>query len=126
MEAPVRTNKLNEKPQTYLEQLELIPVRNEHVKTRKKSEGVLEVEIELNKKGVVPLLRKATGGSEFKIYHLDGYGRFLYERIDGKTFLLEIVYEFMEREALTFFEAKGLLQEYMRILMEKGLVVLVK
>lgn len=122
----VTPNRQNEKPQNILDQLQVIPIQNEHVKKSVVDSGALRVEIEFKKKGLIPMALRLTGGAKVKVYHLDGYGRYLYERIDGKSYLLQIVYEFMENEKLTFFEAKGLLQEYVRILMEKGLVVLIK
>jgi hypothetical protein len=119
-------NKLSEKPQSHLDQLKIIPIRNEHVKRERVGNDGMKVTIEFQTKNMFGILRKATGGKKSKTYTIDGYGLYLYEQINGKSSLLEMTYNFMERDALTFFEAKGLIQEYVRILMEKGVVVLAK
>jgi hypothetical protein len=66
----VTPNRQNEKPQNILEQLQVIPIHNEHVKKSVGDSGALRVEIEFKKKGLIPMALRLTGGAKVKVYHL--------------------------------------------------------
>jgi len=100
-----------------------VPVRNESVHAYPAEDGKsLAVEVKLR----YPVWRMPLGRllklRERKAFLLDAIGRQVYESIDGKKTFEVLVDEFAERHKLTFFESRGLLMQYVRVLMKNGLV----
>jgi hypothetical protein len=86
-------------------------------------ECVLVVPVNYNRPGL-KLLAKALKASAEKRYILDGTGLQVYRMIgDGMPFE-ELVDRFAAAHLLSFFEARAFLMDYLRTLVERGIVVI--
>ncbi|MDT8391936.1 MAG: hypothetical protein RRC34_15655 [Lentisphaeria bacterium] len=115
------------KPQLDFEtQLQAIPVRNESVNmtTDDDKPDALTAEVRLKYRGVMKLLAKLTYARESRRFELTGLAREIFERIDGKLTVERLVLTLAADEKLTFFEARGLINHYLRDLMQRGLIVI--
>jgi hypothetical protein len=107
------------------EQLASIPMRNEKAGAVPGDEpGTLVVEIELRYSGLMSFVSKALKLVDRKRYILDGVGKQVYESIDGMKSFETLIDDFAAHHKLTFFEARALLMQYIKILMNKGIVVI--
>lgn len=107
------------------QQLSTIPLRNEGVKLSVDPDGTsLAVQIELRYRGVLALWKRVFKLRPNRTYLLDGIGRSVFESIDGKKNFEQLVDEFAAKHQLTFFEARALLMQYIKLLMNRGLIVI--
>jgi hypothetical protein len=106
------------------QQLSSIPVRNERVRAYPADDpDSLVVEVELKYPAWMSLLVKLLRMPGRKRYRLDGVGLQVYQSVDGSKSFQRLVDDFGEMHKLTFFEARALLMQYVKILMKRGLVV---
>ncbi len=104
-------------------QLAAIPVRNVHVRTAPGSApGEIVIELTLRYTGWRGLLARWLKPRATRRYLLDGFGREVYEAIDGVRSFEQLADAFAARHKLTFLEARGLLAQYHRTLVARGLV----
>ncbi len=108
-------------------QLHCLPIRNEKVRSLNADENpeILVVEIELRYKGLLALGASLFGSRKIRRYELAGLSRELYEKLDGKLTVEDLVLELSEKENLAFLEARGLVVQYLKNLMQSGLVVII-
>ena len=107
------------------QQLSSVPVRNTGVEVSKSEDGkALVIRVRLTYplwlRGLKPVLKLR----DHRRFELDSLGSRIYESIDGKRTFEELIDAFAEEHKLTFFEARALLAQYIRMLMRKGLVVI--
>ena len=107
-------------------QLHCVPVRNEGVKayTPDHNPGALIVEVRLRYGGLLNLAAKILKTKRVRRYELAGLSRELYAKLDGKRTLEQLIMELASAEKLTFLEARALLVQYLKDLMQRGLVVI--
>ena len=113
-------------PLSFETQLKTVPYRNERVRLTR-PEGnpdALIVEADLAYNGVVKLLAGLLKPKKSKKYQLEGLARECYERIDGHRTVEQFIDELMAEHKLTFFEARALIAQYLKGLMERGLIVI--
>ncbi len=104
-------------------QLDAVPVRNAHVRTAPgAASGEIVVDLTLRYTGWRGLLACALKPRTTRRYVLDGIGREVYEAIDGVRTFEQLADAFAVRHKLTFLEASGLLAQYYRTLIARGLV----
>ena len=109
---------------TLRHQLASIPMRNPQLKASPgETPGSLLIEQKLVYTGIGKILSKSLLVRKQKRYLLDGIGAAIYQGIDGKKTLEQLIDEFADENKLTFFESRALLLEYLRTLMKRGLVV---
>jgi len=108
-------------------QLHCIPIRNKKVNilNTDSDSGMLVVEVELKYKGLLALGAKIFSSRKYKRFELEGLARELYEKLDGKLTVEVLVLELQEKEKLGFLEARSLIVQYLKNLMESGLVVII-
>ena len=108
-------------------QLHCIPLRNTKAKVVKSDTHphLLILEVQLNYTGLIALAASLVRSRKYKRYVLDGLSQELYEKIDGKITVEKLVLDLAEDEKLGFMEARALVVEYLKSLMERGLVVVV-
>lgn len=107
-------------------QLHTVPVRNTKLKTHvsERNPDVLVLEVELLYRGVPALLASLVKARRRKRYELTGLSRELFESLDGKRSVGDLIDGFSKKEKLTFFESRGLMMQYLRDLMQRGLIVI--
>jgi hypothetical protein len=66
---------------------------------------------------------KTLKAREFKKYSLVGLSRNMYESVDGKKTVEDLLNRLMKEYKLTFLEARALTLQYLSDLMTRGLVV---
>jgi len=108
-------------------QLHTLPIRNTQAvvsASERKPEAIL-VQVKLTYKGVLGPIAKWVNARRAKRYELAGLSREMFERVDGKTSVEQLVDWLCEQERLTFLEGRALVVHYLRDLMRRGLVVVV-
>ena len=112
-------------PEAFTTQLSATPVRNAAAKVMASSEADrLVVAIDLKYTGSSRLFAGLLRTKKQKQYELEGLGLELYNRFDGKCAVEDLVDELIERYKLTFFEARALVLTYLRMLTDRGLIVM--
>jgi hypothetical protein len=108
-------------------QLHTVPVRNEKLVLCGSSHNpdALVVEVELRYRGVVRGLASFVRSRNRKRYELVGLSRELFERLDGTLTVEDLIDDLMVGDQLTFFEARALVMQYLKDLMQRGLVVII-
>ena len=106
------------------EQLAVIPVPNEAARIIKNEKDLLSIEVQLRYSPMWAWLAKLFLLKTKKIYELEGLGLLLYRRLDSAKTLGELIDQFQDENALTFFEARALILQYLQSLMKSGLVVM--
>jgi hypothetical protein len=108
-------------------QLHSVPVRNSKVKIiyPENNTEVIIAEVELKYSGIISIAAKIFGSRKRKGYELEGVAREIYEKLDGKKTVEDLVLDFAKDEKLGFLESRALIVQYLKNLMEKGLVVIV-
>ena len=106
-------------------QLHCVPVRNQGVTivTPEYNPGVLIVEVRLRYTGLLSLAARFFKTKRMRRYELAGLARSLYEKLDGIRSIVDLVNELAIEDKLTFFEARALLIQYLKDLMQRGLAV---
>lgn len=122
----MKSNAKNTPQLTFETQLQSVPVRNERVRITRPEDnaGALIVEVDLSYRGIVGLLSRLFHPRKSKKFQLEGLAREIYERIDGRRSLEQFIDDLMAGHKLTFFEARALIVQYLKILMERGLIVI--
>lgn len=113
-------------PLDFHTQLRCIPVRNSSVTVSSPDhdpDGLI-VEVRLTYRGLLSLAPALFKTKRTRRYHLTGLSRELYEKLDGKRTLEDLIDELSAEEKLTFLEARALLVHYLKDLMQRGLVVI--
>ena len=106
-------------------QLQSVPLRNENVRLAPsdKDPEVLIAEVTLKYRGLLALAKALFNARKVKKIVMTGLTRDLYEKLDGKTTVEDLIDHLMEAEKLTFFESRALVVEYLKGLMKRGLIV---
>lgn len=107
-------------------QLHTIPVRNQSLRVIEDdtASDTLVVEVEVEKRGLVGLLARYANTPPRKQYELAGLSRELFDELDGKRSMEELIDWLAALESLTFMEARALILHYLGDLMKRGLVVI--
>ena len=108
-------------------QLHTVPVRNEHVRIMRSEEkpDVIVAEIKLRYYGLLKILKQLTNARPYRRFELAGLTRELYEKLDGTRTVEDLVDDLAASEKLTFFESRAFVVQYLKNLMERGLIVIV-
>lgn len=108
-------------------QLHCIPLRNHKVKKIESETHphLLILEVTLNYTGLIAIAASLIKSRKYKRYVLTGLSEELYERLDGEITVEQLVLDLAKNEKLGFMEARALMVEYLKSLMERGLVVVV-
>lgn len=108
-------------------QLKSVPVRNENVRLSPSDMDpeVLIAEVTLKYSGLLALARALFKARNVKRIALTGLTRELYGKLDGKRTVEDLIDHLIEAEKLTFFEARALVTQYLKDLMQRGLVAIV-
>jgi len=108
-------------------QLQSVPVRNEKlsVAVSQSDAQALLVEVELRYRGPVAWLARQVGARRRKRYELVGLSRELFEMLDGERTVEQLVDRLCEQDRLTFLESRALVLQYLRDLMQRGLIVII-
>ena len=109
------------------EQLSSIPVRNEKVTIvpSDRHPDTLIAEVTLRYEGWLRAAKKLLNPRPVRRLELAGLTRELYEKLDGARTVENLIDELAESEKLTFFEARAFVVQYLKGLMERGLIVVV-
>lgn len=110
----------------YEQQLHTIPVRNTHavVMASERSPEAILVEVQLRYTGLLRLVAKWVHVRQRKRYELSGLSREMFERVDGKQTVEQLIDWLCEQEHLSFLEGRALVVLYLRDLMRRGLIVM--
>ncbi len=108
-------------------QLHAVPVQNEKLRVcdSPPDSDSLVVEVELRYRGVLGGIANFVKARRRKRYELAGVSRELFDRLDGKRTVEDLVDWFCEQDRLNFLEGRALVLHYLRDLMKRGLVVVV-
>jgi hypothetical protein len=106
-------------------QLQAVPIRNAAVRIRPAPvEDAAIAEAPLKRSGLSAWFARRMGWSDsHRRYEIDAAGLELWNAIDGARTIESLLDEFRERHKLTFFEARGLVLQYLHLLMARGLIV---
>ena len=109
----------------FRESLKVVPVRNTSARIVKSvNPDELVVEVELSYEGsALKALHRLFKFRTTRRYVLDGFGRQVYESVDGQKNFEQLIDEFAAREKLTFFESRALLGQYFQTLVRRGVIV---
>jgi hypothetical protein len=107
-------------------QLHRVPIRNEKLKQSVSGQNgeCLLVEVELRYNRALQVLANWVNARKTKRYELAGLSRDVFERVDGKTSVEQLIDWLCERELLTFLEGRALIVHYLKDLMRRGLIVI--
>lgn len=108
-------------------QLHTVPVRNGKLKISPLAQdpAVLVVEVELFYRSLLGLVAPLVGARRRKRYELAGLSRELFESLDGRKTVENLIDTLRTEDKLTFLEARALVMQYLKDLMQRGLVVIV-
>lgn len=108
-------------------QLKSVPVRNVklNISVAENDPAALLVEVALVYRGLLGVLAPMVGARRTKRYELAGLARELFESLDGKLTVENLIDNLRMQEKLTFLEARALVIQYLKDLMQRGLVVIV-
>jgi len=108
-------------------QLHAVPVRNEKLRICDSSPGsdVLIAEVQLRYRGLLGSIANLVKARRRKRFELAGVSRELFEKLDGKQIVGDLVDWLCEQDRLTFLEGRALVLHYLSDLMKRGLVVVV-
>lgn len=108
-------------------QLHSIPVRNHNINITRseKDPDILIVQVALRYNGLLKLAKRVFKLRDIRRFELGGLSRVLYEKLDGKIHVEDLILWLQKEEKLTFFEARALMVQYLSDLMRRGLVVVI-
>lgn len=102
-----------------------IPARNGGIHEQPGDDGIsVVVTVQLNYKPWLQPLAKLLKARIKRKYRLEGLGLEVYRMIDGKRNFEKLVDLFADKHCLTFFESRALLMQYLRILMQRGIILM--
>ncbi|HUX03266.1 MAG: PqqD family protein [Phycisphaerae bacterium] len=105
--------------------LDAVPVRNEKVSVEKGSGGGLVLGVPLRERWYMkPPIGWVMPFSRRRRVALDRLGMAVWETCDGRRTVEEVVEAFAARHHLTFHEARVSVEQFLRELVRRGLVVL--
>jgi hypothetical protein len=106
-------------------QLHTVPYRNTNVKTwpLEKDPKTLVVEVKLKPGPLLALTMKVLKARNHKKYSLVGLSRTMYEEVDGKNTVEDLINILIREFKLTFLESRALTLKYLSDLMTRGLIV---
>ena len=108
------------------EQMRSRPIRTKGPQVTEKDDGRMDISIPLRHRTIVQLLQKVLPVSKEKNLELDRLGTRLYNLCDGTHSVEELV-EMHQREwLLTFFEARAMVLQYLRLLSQRNLILFLK
>ena len=105
-------------------QLDTRPVLNRAVTTKRTDDGGMRLSIELNRGALAKLLGSVLPLSSRKNVELDPLGAEILSRCDGECTVGDLIEQLEERWKLSFFEARGLVLQFLRDLMRRNIIVL--
>lgn len=112
---------------TWRDALRTIPVRNEAADVGERSgEGVFITVQRTRPRWLIPPLTWAIRPRLTKTFKLDGIGSEIWSLCDGERTVEAIADIFAERHKLTFHEARVALTSYLKLLVERGAMVLAR
>ncbi len=108
-------------------QLHTIPVRNEKLRITPSEHrpDVVLVEVELRYGGLLAGLASFVNARKRKRYELTGLSREFFEVLDGKLTVENLIDQLCASDNLTFLESRALVTQYLRDLMQRGLIAIV-
>ncbi len=113
-------------PQGWLGFLQALPMQNVAVETGQEKEGLLPLTVKVDRpRWLVPPLSWVLPVSRRRTLKLDPIGRGIWSACDGKIRVEQIVEDFAKRQALSFHEARIAVTQYLEVLVQRGLVVLI-
>jgi len=114
-------------PEGWLRFLRALPVQNVAVQTGCENEDLLlPVTVKVERpRWLVPPLSWVFPVSRSRTVKLDPIGRSVWAACDGKVRVEQIVDDFAKRQVLSFHEARIAVTQYLEVLVQRGLVVLV-
>lgn len=115
--------KKRRKQLSFEDQLYAIPVRNERVQILSSSEHSLQIAIERRYGPILRWVARFLPLSKHRRCELDGLALFLYQQIDGKRRVEDLIRDLASQYRLTFFESRALILHFLHAFMEKGLVI---
>ncbi len=104
-------------------QLTAIPIPNHEVEKDLRRDLLL-VKVQLRYKGINKLFAKLLKLATIKQYQIDGVSFELYQLMDGKRNIEDLIDFLSEKYQLSFFESRGLILHYLHILTQKGVIVI--
>ena len=105
-------------------QLESVPIRNEAIEIEERDSGrIYLISVTLKYHGISRLLTRVLKAGRKKRYQLDGVSLALFKKIDGKRMIGDLLDGMMQEHKLTFVEARGLVLQYLHVMVAKGIVV---
>lgn len=106
-------------------QLHTVPIRNTQaeVSASDRVPDAILVQVQLKYTGLLGPIAKWVKARKAKRYELAGLSREMFERVDGKTSVEQLVDWLCEQDRLTFLEGRALVVHYLRDLMKRGLIV---
>lgn len=118
---------MKKQPIDFEAQLHTVPVRNERVEVEpaEYDPEVLVAQVALRYKGIMSLAKKLLNSRPYKRYELAGLTRELYEKLDGKLTVEDLIVDLQAAEKLTFFESRAFVVQYLKGLMQRGLIVII-
>lgn len=112
-------------PEEHGRQLAAIPGRNQLATVIQEEPGKYTIlEIELKYGGAISPIARMLKARRKKRIQLDGLSLELYEMIDGKCDVENIINTWMESYKLSFFEARSLCLYYLQLLSGNGIIAL--
>lgn len=108
----------------FTQQLSSVPVKNHRMEELERDDGCVILRLQLAYPRWMLPLKALLNLHDAKRVRLDRVGTGVLDRIDGHKTFEQLIDEFAADHALTFFEARALLMQYLRTLMGKGIVVI--
>jgi hypothetical protein len=107
------------------QQLHTVPIRNRQavVTESETSPATILVEVQLRYTGLLNPIAKWVNARKKKRYELVGLSREMFEKVDGKTNVSQLIDWLCDQEKLTFLEGRALVVQYLKDLMQRGLIV---
>ncbi len=108
----------------FLKQLHSVPVKNTKVETAESGDGYRILILKLEYTGLIKVFARVFKARNEKKYRLEGLGLQLYDMLDGKKNIENLIDMMIEKYKLSFFEARALIIQYLHTLIKRGLVVI--
>jgi hypothetical protein len=109
---------------TFAEQLEARPIKNERAVASRTEDDAVRLRVPLVYPVWLRSAARALGLRQEKSFELEGVGRAVYDRVDGKNSVENLVDWLAREHGLSFHEARVLIMKYLQMLMERGLIVI--
>jgi hypothetical protein len=110
---------------SFADQLEATPIKNEKAVATATEADAVRVRVPQIYPPWLRSAARALGLRKEKSYELEGVGRAVYDRVDGTSSVENLVDWLAEQHRLSFHESRVLIIEYLQMLMQRGLIVIV-